>query len=216
MAKISGNSIQLGDSATATNNFVLQTALDGTAILSRGNVGATTQDVLTVGADGLINTTKQLTLGTVQATTSGTFIDFTGIPSWAKRITVMFNGVSTNGTSIVQIQLGTSSGIDASSYLGTSQNLDATSISVSTNFTTGFRLMASTGGTVIFQGLSTIVLLSSNTFCFNSLVGRSDYTGQFMSSGSKTLSGTLDRLRLTTLNGTDLFDAGSVNILYEG
>jgi hypothetical protein len=60
MAKISGNSIQLGDSATATNNFVLQTALDGTAKLSRGNVGATTQDVLTVGADGVVVLTNNL------------------------------------------------------------------------------------------------------------------------------------------------------------
>lgn len=46
------NSVQLGDSATATQNFVLQTNVDGTAKLSRGNVGGTTQDILTVDALG--------------------------------------------------------------------------------------------------------------------------------------------------------------------
>jgi hypothetical protein len=31
-----------------------------------------------------------------------------------------------------------------------------------------------------------------------------------------SLSGTLDRIRLTTVNGSDTFDAGSINIIYEG
>jgi hypothetical protein len=34
--------------------------------------------------------------------------------------------------------------------------------------------------------------------------------------GHVSLSGALDRIRLTTVNGTDTFDAGSVNIIYEG
>jgi hypothetical protein len=194
----------------------MPTTINGSTGVSLVQDGTITSAKILDGSVAPVDLAQKLTLGTAQDTTSGTSVDFTGIPSWAKRITVMFNGVSTNGTSLVQIQLGTSSGIDASSYLGASQNLDATTISTSTNFTTGFRIMASAGGSVIFQGFSTIVLLSSTTFCFNSLVGRSDYTGQFMSSGSKTLSGDLDRLRLTTVNGTDLFDAGSVNILYEG
>ena len=33
--------------------------------------------------------------------------------------------------------------------------------------------------------------------------------------GRVTLSGALDRVRVTTVNGTDTFDAGSINILYE-
>jgi hypothetical protein len=33
--------------------------------------------------------------------------------------------------------------------------------------------------------------------------------------GDVTLTGALDRLILTTVNGTDTFDAGSINILYE-
>jgi hypothetical protein len=59
-----------------------------------------------------------ITSGTAVASTSGVSIDFTSIPSWVKRITVMFSGVSTNGTSPLQVQLGTSGGVDATSYIG--------------------------------------------------------------------------------------------------
>lgn len=44
--------IRLGDSATAANNFVLQTNGDGSFKLARGNVGETTQDIITVDAAG--------------------------------------------------------------------------------------------------------------------------------------------------------------------
>lgn len=162
------------------------------------------------------STTGVIASGTAVSTTSGTSIDFTNIPSWVKRITVMFYGVSTNGSSPYQIQLGTSSGIDsASTYYGTAQNLDATAISNSNAFTTGFRLAGATGAGVIFYGTSTITLLSSNTWTFTNLLGRTDLATQLISSGGKALSGTLDRIRITTVNGTDTFDAGSINILYE-
>jgi hypothetical protein len=44
---------------------------------------------------------------------------------------------------------------------------------------------------------------------------RNDFAMPFSSSGTKSLSATLDRIRITTVNGTDTFDAGSINILYE-
>jgi hypothetical protein len=215
MAKISGNSIQLGDSATATNNFVLQTALDGTAKLSRGNVGATTQDVLTVGADGLINTTKQLTLGTVQNTTSGTSIDFTGIPSWAKRITVMLNGVSTNGSSSLLVQIGAGV-IQASGYSGVGYVVASASLA-SVQLSVGLNLDANGSSATYFkQGFVIFNVVAGNVWSFGGLVSQSDSLRTNNVSGTVSLAGTLDRLRLTTVNGTDLFDAGLVNILYEG
>lgn len=48
------NQLQLGDSTTPTQNFVLQTNVDGTAKLARGNAGGTTQDIITVDAAGYI------------------------------------------------------------------------------------------------------------------------------------------------------------------
>ena len=59
---------------------------------------------------------QKLTLATAQNTTSGTAIDFTGIPSWAKQITIAFDGVSTTGVNGYLVQIGTSGGIETTGY----------------------------------------------------------------------------------------------------
>jgi hypothetical protein len=151
-----------------------------------------------------------ITSGTSQATTSGTSIDFTGIPSWAKRITVMFNGVSTNGTSNYQIQLGAGS-ITTSGYTSYA-NLNTNTVSSSTGLIQTFNNAAATA----HVGYVVLTLLTGLTWLSNGQNGRSSDSSMSSSSGSLTLSGTLDRVRITTVNGTDAFDAGSVNILYEG
>ena len=156
-----------------------------------------------------------ITSGTAITTTSGTAHDFTGIPSWAKRITVMLNGVSTNGASIPQIQLGAGS-ILSSGYLG---NVVSTGVSTvgTVLCTTGFYIDSSglASSAAVRQGSVVFTLLGSNIWTCQGAVGHSDLAGAAFPSGSVTLSGTLDRIRLTTVNGTDLFDAGSANILYE-
>ena len=150
-----------------------------------------------------------LTLSTEQATTSGTSIDFTGIPSWVKRITVMFDGVSTNGTSIPIIQIGDSGGVENTAYTST-----ASYIATQTTFSTGFGLAQSQAATETFFGAVTLTLQdASNTWVQTGLCTKAG-TMQF-SAGHKALSATLDRVRLTTVNGTDAFDAGSINIMYE-
>jgi hypothetical protein len=155
-------------------------------------------------------------LETAQATTSGTSINFTGIPSWAKKITVMLNGVSTNGTSLVQIQLGTSGGIETSGYSGTRSDIQVGQPVGTANLSAG---VIFDGGvnSIVFSGVCTFSLLTSGTWAFTGVSGRiANGTVVMNCTGTKTLSGTLDRVRLTTTNGTDTFDAGSVNILIEG
>jgi hypothetical protein len=158
---------------------------------------------------------QPLTLATAQNTTSGTSIDFTGIPSWVKRITVMFAGVSTNSTSRKQIQFGTSTGFVATGYAGGFGTTAASTVA-GANSTTGITLGASNVGTDSISGIMTIALCNTNTWVASFIGGSS--SGNFMnySGGSISLSGALDRIRLTTENGTDTFDAGSVNIMYEG
>ena len=156
-----------------------------------------------------------VTSGTAVASTSGTSIDFTGIPSWVKRITVMFSGVSTNGGSVIQFQLGTSSGVTTSGYLGTGMNASASV--VSTNYTSGFGTAASgqPSAGIVINGQIIISNINSNTWVSSGMFGRSDGAGIFFTSGSVGLAATLDRVRVTTVNGTDTFDAGTINILYE-
>jgi hypothetical protein len=178
-----------------------------------GTNGITTPDLESAGqvtSNGLTTSLYPLISGTAVASTSGTSIDFTGIPSWVKRITVMFNGVSGNGSSNFIIQLGDSGGIETTGYAGGSFNSGA-----SANNSTGFDLTCQQASTQSWSGAVTITNLTGNVWCqFGVLSGiSSGYVGA--SGGSKTLSATLDRIRITTVNGTDTFDAGTINILYE-
>lgn len=155
----------------------------------------------------------RMVLSTAQNTTSGTSIDFTSIPSWVKRITVMFNGVSTNGTGNLLIQLGSGS-VDSAGYNSSGATAGATITSVSA--TNGFILTQVVVATDTVGGLITFSTLGGNIWAESGSLFRGTSAGVHLSSGYKTLSGTLDRIRLTTVGGTDTFDAGSVNILYEG
>jgi hypothetical protein len=151
--------------------------------------------------------------GTAVASTSGTAIDFTSIPSWVKRVAVMFNGVSTNGTSNFQVQLGAGS-VVTTGYLGNCSNQSG---AVTSAFSTGFVVSLSNGIASTLSGQCVIALLSSNVYVETSVLADYSAAGAVRTgSGSVTLSGTLDRVRITTVNGTDTFDAGSINILYEG
>ena len=170
--------------------------------------GSTTQNL--VAASG---TLAPLISGTVVNTTSGTSIDIsTSIPSWVKRITVIYNGVSLSGSSHTVIQLGsgsyTTSGYTSTgAYAGTANSAGVASA------TNGF---VAHGGsnTNALTGTMTIALVGSNLWVA-SHSGMLNTTIGTMGAGSVTLSGTLDRIRITSVNGTDTFDAGSVNIMYE-
>ena len=159
---------------------------------------------------------QPLTLATAQNTTSGTSIDFTGIPSWVKRITVMFRAVSSNGSSQHLIRLGTSSGFSAtgySSYTGWFSSAGGATAVSSTGLVIHHGINADTK-----QAHMTITLVSGTTWVASHCGGYTNGTTNFalVGGGSVTLADTLDRIRLTTANGTDAFDAGSVNIMYEG
>jgi len=153
-----------------------------------------------------------ITLGTSQASTSGTNIDFTGIPSWVKRITVIFSGVSTNGTSTRRIQIGAGS-VTTSGYT-CAFGYATTGVGSSTS-TAGFDITNGSAAEAL-SGHMTLTNVSGNIWVESAVFGTTGGTaGLYYSGGTVTLSGTLDRVRVTTLNGTDAFDAGTINILYE-
>ena len=155
--------------------------------------------------------------GTAVASTSGTSIDFTSIPSWVKRVTVMMNGVSTNGTSLVQIQLGTTSGVETTGY-NSGAVIQASATLYTGNVTTGFVTGVSgyASASQLRYGTYIISLLGSNAWAGQGNIHDSSQSGLgAQCAGAKGLTATLDRVRITTVNGTDTFDAGSINILYE-
>jgi len=159
------------------------------------------------GTIGIINTL------TAQASTSGTAINFTGIPSGARRVTVMFSGVSTNGVSDLLVQVGTSGGVASTGYISTGNVYNQSNGTGGSNSTAGF-LIRSNSASNIFSGAMVILLLGSNVWV-SYHTAKSLTNGVVSGGGDVTLGGTLDRVRITTVNGTDTFDAGSINVLYE-
>ena len=196
------------------------------AVTIDGTNGITTPDLESTGpvigttgtfsgavqASGVTTNLYPLVSGTVVASTSGTSIDFTGIPSWAKRVTVMFQGVSTSGTSSWVVRIGNGS-IISSGYSSASTYFVAGGLNTQSD-TSGF-LIRSDNAANFISGAMVIYNFSGNTWIETWVGGNGPNTQTHLGGGQLTLGGTLDRLRITTVNGTDTFDAGSINILYE-
>lgn len=171
--------------------------------------GSNTLTLLAATATNSINT-----LGTAVASTSGTSIDFTGLPSWIKRITIIFNEVSGSGSSHRLIQLGTgSTSYTTSGYLSTGAILSATAVNA-TSSTAGY-IVYQDNPAYVFSGQMVLTNISGNIWIC-SHVGKIATNSCAWGGGSVTLGAVLTAVRITTVNGTDTFDAGSVNILYEG
>ena len=151
--------------------------------------------------------TQKITQGTTVASTSGTSIDFTGIPSWVKRVTVILNGVSMNGVSHLLIQIGAGS-VVTTGYASASYNGTAVTSTAGMIIEAGAAYLISSGAMVL-------TALGSNTWVSSHSVGRTNDGIAACGGGNIGLSGALDRVRITTVNGTDTFDAGSINIMYE-
>jgi hypothetical protein len=182
------------------------------ALTTTGNISATGAISSTNSIQGILKP------GTVSGphplSPAATTIDFTSIPSWVKRITIMFGGLSLSGTSSFLIQLGDSGGIENTGYVGGGARILASTIAAAT-FTAGFGFNNATAAT-LYSGTIIISNLTGNTWAASGSLGGSATEFMCITSGSKTLSDPLDRVRITSVNGTDTFDAGSVNILYEG
>lgn len=163
------------------------------------------------GGTGTYTVSTSQTVASIALTVVGQ--DFYNIPSWVKRITVMFNGVSASGTSTILLQLGTSSGFETTGYSSSAINTGVSTVASAT-YTTGFGLQQANNAANLASGSAVISQFSGNAWVESGNIGYT--TAGFSSSGgSKSLSGTLDRVRITTVGGTDTFDAGSINILYE-
>lgn len=147
---------------------------------------------------------------------SGTAIPFAGIPSGVKRITLMFTALSTNGSSLVQVQLGTGSPATyaTSGYSSSGAHIVTNSTGIA-NSSSGMLIEAQgMGPGNSRQGLFTIGNLTGNVWTMSGCTGYANVADMSLGGGSISLGGALTALRLTTTGG-DSFDAGTVNILYE-
>lgn len=199
---------ELAAADAPANNTIVLPANSGSAyqVLRNGATPGTTEF-----ADKIVSETAKAY--NWNGLTNNTSIDFIGIPSWVKRITVMLSGVSTSGTNGgVIVQLGTSSGIENTGYLSVAQSSGSI-----TTYSAGFYLdVGLTPSAAITRiGALCISMVANNTWVASGNIYNTSSSLCIACAGNKTLAGTLSRVRITTINGTDTFDAGTVNILYE-
>lgn len=154
-----------------------------------------------------------LTQGTAQASTSGTAISFTGIPSWAKRITVLLSGVSLSGTANILIQLGTASGFETTGY-ASSAALAGTSVDGGSASSTAGMIVRAGLAAALQSGVVQLYNVSGNTWVASGSYSRTDAAFSGGMGGTKTLADVLTQIRVTS-TATDTFDAGTINVMWE-
>ena len=155
-----------------------------------------------------------ISLGTENTTTGGSTLDFTSIPSGVKVVRFILQAVSTSGSSDIIVQIGDAGGIETSGYLGSSWSANTTN----QNYTDGFGIHANQASGNVYHSTVTLCLVdsSNNTWVSNGVTGRSDSGGAGVFAGTKSLTGVLDRVRLTTQGGSDTIDAnGGINIQFQ-
>jgi len=140
-------------------------------------------------------------------------VDFIGIPSWVKRVSVMFSEVSTSGTSnyIIQLGYGATPTYVTSGYLGSVVAGGGTA----TSFSTGFMLNNGSAATDAYSGIATITNITGNAWTMTSVLGITTNNANRYAAGNVSTVTVLTAIRITTVTGTDTFDAGTINIMYE-
>lgn len=186
----------------------LVSSADNSGILELQSAGVTKFTVSQEGAYGTLR------LETAKNAT-GTAVDFNSIPSWVKRITVLLNEVSTNGTTNVLVQVGTSSGVISSGYVSVSGRQTANTSYTTGDSTVGFHIQTAVA-TETKTVVMTLYSMGGNAI-IGSWVGKRSINESVYGAGSINIGGlALDRIRVTTANGTDTFDSGIINLLLEG
>jgi hypothetical protein len=218
MSTVKTQRTQYGTSTNPNNNFVVDASqADGTLKISRGNAGGTTQEILTVPSDDGVRVVKYL-VRNPKPTTSGTAVDFspsdnTGIPAWARKITITFDEVSTAGTGDVAIQLGTTSGIMTTGYITQTAYLSHASNVAVAGVGTGIWQTGS-GASTRISGVITLQIHTGNTWESGGGLARWNDAALQLSAGRGVMGSTVTSLRVAAIGTT--FDFGSVALTIEG
>lgn len=198
----------------AAGDTIYGTGADAYTRLALG----TARQVLAVNAGATAPAwSDKITLATEQASTSGTSIDFTSIPAGVKRITIMGQGVSTNGTSALIVQLGDSGGVETASYTGSVIECVAAG-NAALQYSTGFALHTAAEAAATYDFMVILSLESAASFRWLAKITNAKAASEARCSfgaGAKALSAELDRVRITTAGGANTFDAGVINVSYE-
>ena len=210
----------LGTPTTLVGTNITGTAASLTAGNATNAVTATTANAVASGITitspviaGTPSGVGVLTSGTAQSA-SGATVSFTGIPSWAKRITVLLKDVTTVSTGLPAIRAGAGS-YEATGYSSTNNAIGQSTVASSLSATTSWDLQNSGGSTQIYSGQLVITRLEGYLYTIAGQVSYNTNGSTALTTGYKTFSGDISQLQLRMSTGADTFNGGSINIMYE-
>jgi hypothetical protein len=150
--------------------------------------------------------------GTAQAA-SGPTVSFTGIPSWAKRITVLLSAITTVASGTPAIRAGAGS-YEATGYESINSNIQTSTAASSASVNTSWDLVTAGNSTYTYTGNIVITKVTGTTYTICSQL-RFNTTLSTFTTGYKTFSGNISQLQLCMSTGTDTFNGGTINVMYE-
>jgi hypothetical protein len=211
-AKLADDAVTLAKMASGTDGNIISYDASGNPVaIATGNDGQVLTSTGAGSPPAFETLVSGFTLGTPVATTSGSFIDFTGIPSTAKMIILNMQNVSLSGSDHIRIQIGDSGGVETSGY---DCGLGEIGSGSSQDITNGLPMyVAQSGRSVISTVFITLSNSSTNLYNLSCNTCRKDSSQMQIAVGKKALSGVLDRVRIET-TGSDTFDTGTANIMY--
>ena len=195
-------------------SIVLLGSTSGSITLQEPAIAGSSTINLPVGTGtAVVNGVNGALVSATAQTASGSSVDFTGIPSWVKRITVTFTDISFAAAGVGRIRLGISSGLVTSGYVCTTTSLSSAPAITLASVTDGIAAVSTSAAATVTTGQFIIVNVTSNTWQCNGFISRLADNNTTTSTGYIALGGTLDRISLVATTST--FDAGTINILYE-
>jgi hypothetical protein len=171
------------------------------------------------GTDGVQDNSGAIVRDTakVAVTDFTTSADFTGIPPWVKRITVIFSALSLSGTNNVIVRIGPSSGVVSSGYVAAATTVSTTTTNTTngTEVTSGFVLGGYTStASALLYGHVVITNMTGNTWVCSGVYHARNVDRVGNAAGAIILGDVLTQVSVTR-TGTDTFDSGTINIIYE-
>lgn len=158
---------------------------------------------------------QPFTLGASQATTSGVSKDF-AVPSWVRRVRFALHNVSLSGSALIRFRIGASGVPEVSGYNSVGSTIGTGAATVSQN--NGFDIYNNGPGSSIFYFGSidfSLVDSATNTWVASGAFSAPANNATFVVAGSISLPGVLTTLQIRSSNGSDTFDSGIVNVMYD-
>jgi hypothetical protein len=161
-----------------------------------------------------VKLSQPLTFLTSQASTTGTTVDFLGIPTWARKITLVMHAVSSDSTGHLLVQIGSGSTPETTGYNNAISFAITSAGAVNTTASTAGFPIRSAAATQAFTGALTIYGTGNNYW-----TAMGNFASSVGTVATSTCTGTIDTftnvgiLRVTLSTGN--FDGGVMTVLYE-